>query len=557
MKLELLSPAGSMANLKAAVSKGADAVYLGMQRFSARSYATNFNEQYLKQATRICRSNNTNLYLTMNTLVKNHEIHDFFKQLRFAYSAGIDAVIIQQPSLIHMIKQNFPDLRIHISTQAGVMNSSYANLLSQADRINLARELTKDNISSIRSKFKKELEIFCHGALCVSVSGSCLFSSFLGGRSANRGRCAQPCRKKYDDCYYLSTKELCLIKQIPEIAKMKIDSIKIEGRMRSPFYVATVTEAYRKAIDSYYDGSFHIDKNTIDKLKNTFSREFTKGLFDRQDIFNRKESDAKTSKNNEFYKVNENNINLNRKKPQLSFPLIEPIESKKQLIVRVYNPDDAKLAYENKADIVCYDLFNKPPPSVPFYAVTPRIMTDKDIPLILDQIKKVKPDGILAGNMGILNLNLKIPILLDYNLNVFNDYDLKYHSGTIPIISPELSIRELQNLKIKNFAVLVHGKIRLMTLRHNLERKTIKDIKGKFIINKIFNGSEIINNKELGLLNKAKTLVNAGINTFYVDTEKNVANTVSFYRNLLDNNKTNDKNLKKNVVLGWSYKGVA
>jgi putative protease len=277
MKTELLSPAGSLANLKAAVASGADAVYLGMNKFNAREFATNFNKDYFKEAVKICKSNNVKLFLTMNTLIKNTELNEFFKELSFAYEQGIDSVIIQDPSFIKIIKDSFPGLHVHISTQAGVMNSQHANLLSSAERIVLAREISKKNLESIRKNVGNELEIFIHGALCVCISGSCLFSSFVGGRSGNRGKCSQPCRRKYNGCYYLSTKELCLIEKIPELVKLGINSLKIEGRMRTPYYVATTTGIYRKALDDYSNNKFKVTPEMKSKLASAFSRDFTKG----------------------------------------------------------------------------------------------------------------------------------------------------------------------------------------------------------------------------------------------------------------------------------------
>ena len=157
------------------------------------------------------------------------------------------------------------------------------------------RGVAKNEIKTIRKSFPKELEIFCHGALCVSMSGSCLFSSFLGGRSGNRGKCAQPCRKPYNRCFYLSTKELCLIQKIPEIISLGVNALKIEGRMRTPYYVAAVTESYRKAIDSYYSGNFTVTEEMLSKLQSSFSRGFTSGWFDSsKDIFNRQQSCAQT-----------------------------------------------------------------------------------------------------------------------------------------------------------------------------------------------------------------------------------------------------------------------
>src|SRR3989344_4132607 len=164
-KIELMCPAGSLHNLKAAVSQGADAVYFGLKRFNARAYAANFNEDYFPELIKICKSNGVRTHLVMNTLIKNHELKEYFKEIEKAYLKGIDAVIIQDYSFINIIRKSFPGLRIHISTQAGVMNSLQAKFLQDCDRINLARELRKEEIEMIRKNFKGELEVFVHGAL--------------------------------------------------------------------------------------------------------------------------------------------------------------------------------------------------------------------------------------------------------------------------------------------------------------------------------------------------------------------------------------------------------
>lgn len=567
-KIELLSPAGSMANLKAAVSRGADAVYLGMRGFSARAFATNFTEEYLRQAVSICRSNNTKLYLTMNTLVKNSELKNFFSQLSFAYSAGIDSVIIQETSFLDIIKENYPGLNVHISTQASVMNSDQASLFKGADRITLARELSKDEIQNIRNSYSKELEVFYHGALCVCMSGSCLFSSVIGGRSGNRGSCAQPCRKKYDGKYFLSTKDLCLIDEIPTLAKLKIDSLKIEGRMRSPYYVATVTDIYRKAIDSHYSGSFSISDEDRKKLYDAFSREFTKGWFsESKEIFNTSAGSGESIKPKvlEHYEVNSEFIPVDRKLVNIDLPKIEKAFPEKKLLVKVYSSADAIAANSQGADIIYLDIFNpefksiKENVSCKVFAVTPRIMLDSDKEKIIGLIKKQKPDGILAGNLGVLAWNLNLPLHLDYNINTFNDIDINYLSkkSILPIISLELSHKELFNLKDKRFAVFVHGKISIMTLRHKLKEGIITDEKGgRFKSELIHNGSLITNEKELGLLSKSTPLIKAGISNFFIDTEINVSEVVKFYRNILDGKPQNSNISKKDYVLGWSFKGV-
>ncbi|MFH1641531.1 MAG: U32 family peptidase [Nanoarchaeota archaeon] len=564
-KIELLAPAGSMASLKAAVSKGADAVYLGMERFSARGYARNFNDKFLSEAVSICKPRGIQIYLAMNTLVKNDEIDSFFDQLSFAYSKGIDAVIIQEISFLGVIRQNYPDLKVHISTQAGVLNSRHANLFSKSDRITLAREITEDEIRYIRNNFSKELEIFCHGALCASFSGSCLFSSFLGGRSGNRGRCAQPCRKKYNGCYYLSTKELCLIDKIPSMIELKIDAVKIEGRMRTPGYVAAATDSYRKAIDLYYSDGSTVPKEILNNLHNAFSREFTEGVFSRQDnIFNRDDSKGIVSNNRrEFYNVEPSSYRQERKAPKVRLSF-EPKQNKESmLLVRAYNKKDAILAEKSGADIIYFDIFDKQFWDLKeilncrLFGVVPRLLLDQDIDKINSMLNNGKPDGILSGNLGLCKLG--IPVHLDFNLNCFNDNDINYftNKGCIPIVSPELSLGELKKLNNKNFIVFVHGKIRLMTFRHNLCDGELIDEKGaRFLVNPVRNGSELLNYKELGMLSKSCSLFKCGITKFFVDTDKDVGEIVSFYRSVLDGNKVDDSKLMKKYVLGWSYKGV-
>jgi collagenase-like PrtC family protease len=564
-KIELLSPAGSLPNLKAAICSGADAVYLGMNKFNARENAVNFNEKYFPDAIKLAKSNNVKVYLTMNTLIKNSEIHEFFRQLEYAYCNGIDGVIIQDPSFIEIIKSSFPGLRVHISTQAGVMNSSHANLFSKSDRINLARELSKENIISMKNRFGKEIEIFVHGALCVSVSGSCLFSSLLGG-SGNRGKCAQPCRKCYDGSYMLSTKELCLLDKLPEVIKLGVDSIKIEGRMRTPYYVAAATAIYRQAIDMFYDGKFKITDAMREELRNAFSREFTEGKFSGSPIFNtEKASGTKNVKEKTFYDAKMKIFEIEKRYPKIAIPQIEDKHSSgKRLIARVYNMKDALIA-DKYADIICLDIFDKHFGAIrdkiqkPIYAFTPRIMFDSDLKLIESRIRELKPNGLIAGNAGILGMKLGLPTILDYNSNGFNDLQLDYFAklGSQAIISPELSIGEMSKFKNKDFVAFVHGKIRLMNLAHEMKEGKIKDERGfGFYVNRIFNGTEILNGKELGLFDEVKKLTKAGINQLYVDTDCDIEEVLNAYRQILDGKEIDVSGLQEDYVLGWAENGV-
>ncbi len=286
-RVEILSPVGGPQSLTSAVENGADAVYFGVGKFNARRRAENFTLVELREAVEYAHDNGVKVYNTFNILIKNHELREFFDTISNAYASGIDGIMIQHISFARLLKDTFPDLRIHISTQAAVTNTYYADLLSGANRVTLPREFSLDQVREFIEKVGTRLEtgVFVHGALCFSYSGQCLFSSLLGGRSGNRGLCAQPCRKKYNESYLLSTRDLCLVRRIPELITAGIASLKIEGRLRSPQYTALATRVYRLAVDSYYAGHFRLPENELKELAFEFNREFTEGyMFDETEI---------------------------------------------------------------------------------------------------------------------------------------------------------------------------------------------------------------------------------------------------------------------------------
>lgn len=261
--VELLTPAGSPAAFYAAVNAGADAVYLGGSKFGARAYAENFTTEELVSCIRYGRLVGCRVYLTVNTLMKENELSELNDYLRPFYEAGLDGVIVQDFGAFRRIKENFPELELHASTQMTLCSVYGAELLKTmgASRIVPARELSLAELIKIRQTVDIELETFIHGAMCYCYSGQCLFSSILGGRSGNRGRCAQPCRLPYSvkldghrsrEQYPLSLKDMCTIEHLPELIEAGIDSFKIEGRMKRPEYAAGVTSVYRKYIDRYY-----------------------------------------------------------------------------------------------------------------------------------------------------------------------------------------------------------------------------------------------------------------------------------------------------------------
>lgn len=259
-KIEILAPAGSYESLIAAAGAGCDAAYIGGTMFGARMFSKNLEEETLLRAIDYMHVRDKRLYLTINTLLKNSEIEDqLCNYLEKYYLQGIDAVIVQDVGVMHFIHRNFPELPIHASTQMTLTMAEGAKLLESfsVSRIVTSRELSIKEIKDIRKKTSMEIESFVHGALCYSYSGQCLMSSLIGGRSGNRGRCAQPCRLKYrcggENAYLLSPKDMCTLPMIPELIDAGIDSFKIEGRMKSYEYTAGVTAAYRKQIDLYQE----------------------------------------------------------------------------------------------------------------------------------------------------------------------------------------------------------------------------------------------------------------------------------------------------------------
>lgn len=279
--IEILSPAGSFEALTAAVDSGADAVYFGGRAFSARKNATNLSNEEITEAVRYAHLRGAKLYAAVNTLVSDNELEEAFEFIKFCYEAGVDALIVQDLGVIKLVKKYFPDFRIHASTQMTIHNLAGAELAKKMgfSRVVLSRELSLDEIRFIAENTDIELEVFVHGALCMSYSGQCLMSSFLGGRSGNRGACAQPCRLPYTlldrdgneisdrEKYLLSLKDLCLIDYISDLKAAGVTSLKIEGRMKSTAYVSGVTGIYHK----YKDGGMVSDEDKL-LLQNIFSR---------------------------------------------------------------------------------------------------------------------------------------------------------------------------------------------------------------------------------------------------------------------------------------------
>ena len=301
--LEVLSPVGDTERFNAALKYGADAVYLGRKSFGMRSSPMNFDYEQLISAVNKAHEKGVKVYLTCNTLPRNNEIPEFQQFIEEAVSAKVDAVIVADIGLMALVKKFAPDMEIHMSTQTGIVNYVTATELYNmgAKRVVLARELSLEEIAEIRAKSPKdmEIEVFVHGAMCVSFSGRCLLSQYLVNRDANRGECAQPCRWSYHlmeekrtdqffpvfedekGTYILNAKDLCMIDHIDKLAEAGVSSLKIEGRAKSAYYVAVITNAYRMAVDEYYKNpnNFKLSDWIHDEVFKVSHRKYCTGFF--------------------------------------------------------------------------------------------------------------------------------------------------------------------------------------------------------------------------------------------------------------------------------------
>lgn len=359
---ELLAPAGSMEALKAAISNGCDAIYLGMQKFGARAYSSNFDFESLKEAVAYAHLRGVKIYVTMNTIIFENEVEEMKAQMYELNEIGVDGIIVQDLAALAHVVDNFLDMEAHCSTQMGIDDLDGTLLLKElgAKRVVLSRELSIEKVKEIKIAAKIPLEVFVHGALCVSYSGNCLMSGLIGYRSGNRGRCVGSCRKEYELIdettdttigrnYILSTKDLNTIDHIEDLKE--IDSLKIEGRMKEPAYVANVVSKYRKALDHA------IDDDDKDHLYKTFNRTFTKGYLFHEDA---KDITNVSRPNNNGYEIGKISRTF---KGMYEITLTRPLNQNDIIrishdnedvilsVVKLYDRDDNLI---NRADHICY-----------------------------------------------------------------------------------------------------------------------------------------------------------------------------------------------------------
>ncbi|WP_300383201.1 U32 family peptidase [Clostridium sp.] len=302
-KPEVLAPAGSLDRLKIAIDFGADAVYIGGGKLNLRAFSDNFTNDEIAEGVKYCHDRGKKLYVTMNVFPRNHDLKGAEEYIKGLSDLGIDAIIVADPSIIMAAKSVAPDLEIHLSTQANTTNWMAAKFWHEqgAKRVVLARELTFIEINTIKANIPEgcELEVFVHGSMCMAYSGRCLISNYMLGRDANKGICSNACRYKYflveetrpneyypvieDDegTYIMNSKDLCMIKHIPELIKSGVHSLKIEGRMKNEFYVASVVKAYRDAVDAYFEDpdNYTFNEEWMDNLMKVSHRPYHTGFF--------------------------------------------------------------------------------------------------------------------------------------------------------------------------------------------------------------------------------------------------------------------------------------
>ena len=465
-KPELLSPAGNFESLKAAILAGCDAVYLGGKLFGARAFSNNFSDDELVEAINYAHLYGVKVYVTVNTLIYEHEVDRFMNYIDFLYKNNADALIIQDIGMMDLIRKTYPLLELHSSTQMHIHNLEGVKLVQKLGlkRAVLARESSIDLIKEIKQNTNIELEVFIHGALCISYSGQCLFSSLIGNRSGNRGSCAGSCRQKYnllidnkkvnDEQYLLSTKDLCSLENIGELIESGVDSLKIEGRMKSPSYVYLVTKLYREAIDSYLENKkVKINLEELNDLKKIFNRQYTKGfLFDEKDIVNSYRPNhlgieigkVIKSQNNYIDILLTDDLNLNDG--------IRFIDDDIGFIVTSLFKNKKRVEHAKKGDIV--SIYYKDKISNTKVVKTTDYLLNKKIEDILKNKKKINITGILEAY---LDKPLKLKIT-DGNNEVIVTGDIIEKSITSPISHERIieqinktgnTIYQFKELKIK------------------------------------------------------------------------------------------------------------
>ncbi len=542
-KPELLSPCGSPEALQAAVRAGADAVYLGGPAFHARMNAKNFTMQEIEKAVDFCHDAGVSVYITLNTLLSDREILPALRYVESLYMSGVDGLITADLGLSTAIHRYFPDLPLHASTQACAHNGDAGVAFERLGftRMVAARELTKENIISMVKISPIEIEIFVHGAMCVCHSGQCLMSSVIGGRSGNRGLCAQPCRLPYNGAYPLSLKDMCLAQHMKEILDIGVASLKIEGRMKPPAYVQGVTAIYRKLIDERRDAT----NEEMQYLASLFSRSgFTDGYF----------AGKKTSAMLGIRREEDKNQVILTRKTQKITPKL-PIKTPKRKSCLPENPTLNRPAtkerfiksarYLSPAQMMdCDDFDIRYLPLEVFQSpanafIMPYPVLDSEKEKVYSMVEKAIDDGakhILVTHISQIDDLRKYPCSLhgDYRLNITNAGGAAVYSALEDVIlSPELTLPQIRDLHFAK-STIVYGRLPLMTLEKVVGAASLTDRRDvTFPIVSSFGRDLLLNSVPIYMLDKKANLkkVGGGIHfMFTTETPQQIRDIMQAFR---------------------------
>lgn len=542
---ELLSPAGSPEALRAAVAGGADAVYIGGEAFNARINAANFSVSEIKEAADYCHKRGVRLHVTVNTLILDREMPKAVEYIKELYLAGADAIICADIGLAREIHRLFPDLELHGSTQMSGHNLAAAELMRDMgfSRMVTAREMSREDISALCKSSPINIEIFIHGAICVSHSGQCLMSSLIGGRSGNRGLCAQPCRMQYNGSYPLSIKDMCLACHIPEIIDMGVRSLKIEGRMKSPDYVYGVTRIYRRLLDEKRSAT----DREMKELADLFSRSgFTDGYYVGKisKAMNGIRSDADKAATYRSSKK------LTEAQPKPEIPPYNrsfeggtelwdyPKEkAQRSLSARFYKADT--IPKNHPFDIVYLPL-EVYDPSKANGILLPPVIYDRDKERIINKVKSLSARHIMVTNIGQLDIARESGMHIhgDFRLNAFNARSAAalIEMGIEDVIlSPELTLAQIRDIILQK-SVIIYGAQPLMLLEKRLGQKELRDRKNAKFPVVTEGGRDILFNSQVTyMLDREKELKNAFINNrqfiFSTETKQEVIAVLKAYEN--------------------------
>lgn len=541
MATELLCPAGGLETLRYALMGGADAVYFGTKEFNARMNARNMERDEVLRAVSLCHDKGVRAYVTLNTLMTDRLLPRALDTAAFLYEAGVDALILADLGLARAIRENFPDFELHASTQLSGHSAAAAAFFQKAgfSRMVAAREMDEKNVKLLCKTSPIETEFFVHGAICASASGQCLMSSMIGGRSGNRGECAQPCRLPYNGAYPLSFKDLCLAAHLPRLVEAGVASLKIEGRMKGPDYVYTVASIWRRLLDENRPAT----KKELEALAGVFSRSgFTDGYFTgkkNSSMLGRRTEDdkKKTAVQKISYRERERGlppIPLSRKKKEYASPSLPPKE--KGSFTRSARFASAAQIPETDYFHIRYLPLFAFDGSVANGAVLPPVIFDSEMAAVRERLEQAVAEGcehLLVGNAGHFTLAEGLNLILhgDFRLNVTNSTAAgEYPTLSDLILSPELGLAQMRDLRAKKAAV-IYGRLPLMLLEKDPEAKLLRDRRGAaFPVLREGGRFVLYNCVPHYMLDKKRELKDAGITShhwiFTTETKKDVLSLI-------------------------------